>query len=327
MNKILKKAGIEERFFDTGEIKLNYVAGPPNGTPLVFIPGQGVTWEEYMLLLPKLAHCFQVFAVTLRGHGKSTFTPGKYTFNILGKDMTAFLRDVVGKPAIVGGNSSGGVLSVWLAANSPEWVKGVICEDPPFFLCEWPTIKTTWVYDVFLMLVEIMGTPGGGGLPKYFKESINLMGSIAKEVMNIKLPPKFIINFISKIIAIKLFFRPNSPVDLKFLPPERRILLKGNSQFDVTFTKAFLDGSVGKGFDHAIILAKVAQPMLFLHANWYMYEGRILGAIGDEEVARVKLLVKGSWKYVRMKCGHGIPIEKPDEESKEIIRWVDEYLK
>ncbi len=327
MNKILKKAGIEEGFFDTGEIKLNYVAGPPNGTPLVFIPGQGVTWEEYMLLLPKLAHRFQVFAVTLRGHGKSTFTPGKYTFNILGKDMTAFLREVVGRPAIVGGNSSGGVLSVWLAANSPEWVKGVICEDPPLFLCEWPTIKTTWVYDVFTMLVEIMGTPGGGGLPKYFKESITLMGSIAKEVLNIKLPPKFIINFISKIIAIKLFFRPNSPVDLKFLPPERRILLKGNSQFDFTFTKAFLDGSVGKDFDHAETLAKVAQPILFLHANWFMYEGRLLGAISDEEVARVKSLVKGSWKYVRMHCGHGIPIVKPDEESKEIIRWVDEYLK
>lgn len=133
MNKALKKAGIEEKYFDTGEVKLNYVVGPPNGTPIVFIPGQGMTWEEYYLLLPMLAPRFQVFAVSLRGHGKSTWTPGKYTFNILGKDMTAFLREVVGKPAIVGGNSSGGVLTVWLAANSPKWVKGVVVKIPRCF--------------------------------------------------------------------------------------------------------------------------------------------------------------------------------------------------
>ncbi|MFX0011798.1 MAG: alpha/beta fold hydrolase, partial [Candidatus Hermodarchaeota archaeon] len=48
---------------------------PPKGIPIVFIPGQAATWEEYSLLLPKLTHRFQVFAVSLRGHGKSSKTP------------------------------------------------------------------------------------------------------------------------------------------------------------------------------------------------------------------------------------------------------------
>jgi hypothetical protein len=33
----LKKAGIEEKYIDTGEVKLNYVVGPVNGPPGVFM--------------------------------------------------------------------------------------------------------------------------------------------------------------------------------------------------------------------------------------------------------------------------------------------------
>ncbi|XBS71491.1 alpha/beta hydrolase [Acerihabitans sp. KWT182] len=89
---------------------------------MVFIHGQSVTWEEYSLLMPLLLLCgsFQVFAVTLSGHGNSSWTPGLYTFNRLGADMTAFLRQVVGRPTIVAGNSSGAVLTAWLAANAPK---------------------------------------------------------------------------------------------------------------------------------------------------------------------------------------------------------------
>jgi pimeloyl-ACP methyl ester carboxylesterase len=76
------------------------VAGPEKGPPIVLIHGQSVTWEEYSFLMPLLSTGFQVFAVTLRGHGKSSWTPGRYTFNQLGADMTAFLRDVVKRPAV-----------------------------------------------------------------------------------------------------------------------------------------------------------------------------------------------------------------------------------
>jgi hypothetical protein len=49
-----------------------------------------------------------------------------------------------------------------------------------------------------------------------------------------------------------------------------------------------------------------------------------LGALSDEEVARVKSFVKGSWKYVKMNCGHAIPLQKPEEESKEIMKRASE---
>ena len=294
MNKTLKNAGISEKYFDNGEIKLNYVSSPPKGIPIVFIPGQAATWEEYSLILPKLAHRFQVFAVSLRGHGKSSKTPNRYTFNILGKDMTTFLREIVGKPAIICGNSSGGVLAVWLAAYSPEWVRGVVCEDPPLFTCEWPLIKKTWVYDVF-------------DLTANSKKGI---ARIAKFLLKSK---KIFPNEVKKHLG-------------QIMGKKSRALLKGFLQFDSTFSKAFTNGTAGEGFDHETALAMIKQPLLFLHANWFMIEGRLLGALSDEEVARVKSLIKGSWTYVKMNCGHAIPFEKPDDESQEIMNWVDKYL-
>jgi len=74
--KPMEAAGIVERFFHTGEFRINYVAGPANGRPIVFIPAQGMAWEEYVLLLPMLVPDFQVFAISLPGHGKSSWTPG-----------------------------------------------------------------------------------------------------------------------------------------------------------------------------------------------------------------------------------------------------------
>ncbi|MHA2187245.1 MAG: alpha/beta fold hydrolase, partial [Candidatus Thorarchaeota archaeon] len=97
----------EEKQLDTGEININYVEGPDNGPPLVLIPGQGADWKTHEKVLSPLSSNFQVFAVDVRGHGKSDWTTGDYTFNSIGRDMTAFLEMAVKKPAIISGNSSG----------------------------------------------------------------------------------------------------------------------------------------------------------------------------------------------------------------------------
>lgn len=317
---------MKEKYFHTGEIIMNYVAGPCNGPPLVFIPGQTVTWEEYTLILPMLVDRFQVFAVSLRGHGRSSWTPGRYTFNQLGIDMNGFLERVVKKPAIVAGNSSGGVLTAWLAANSPEWVRAVIFEDPSLFTSEYPAIKETWAYDMFLGLTR-MAIAGGGGYPRFFLEQLMPSAEDARGVMDIKVPPRPIQKMIAWWIAVKQVFSPGSPIDLKILPKPARILARSISQFDGNFSRAFVEGTMGEGFDHAMALANITQPVLYLHANWRMHQKRLLGAQDDHHVARVKSLVKGPWKYLRLNCGHAIALEAPAREAGEILSWFDGYVK
>ena len=64
-------------------------------------------------------------------------TPGRYTLDIIGNDLVRFIDGVIGRPTIVAGLSSGGVISAWLSAYAkPGQVVGAYYEDPPLFASE-----------------------------------------------------------------------------------------------------------------------------------------------------------------------------------------------
>ncbi|KAI0141706.1 Alpha/Beta hydrolase protein [Xylariaceae sp. FL1272] len=325
MDKKLKRAGFQEKDFHTGEVILNYVVGPVRtGPPIVFIHGQSVTWEEYTFIMPMLSSDLTVYAVSLRGHGKSSWTPGQYTFNALGKDMTAFLRQVVREPAIVVGNSSGGVLTSWLAANAKPYVKAIVLEDPPLFRCDQANITTTAVYDLWLALSRAT-VPNGGGFAAFYRDFLVPTISRSDGVMGSeRRPPRSLLKMVGRLIVMQQMFHPGKPVDFGFMPVKPRIMIRGMSQFDGNFARAFVDGTVGQEFDHAETLSRIEVPVLFLHARYYMREDRLLGALTDEDVERVRQLVKGPWKYVKMDCGHAIALDAPEREEQEIRTWIDE---
>ena len=127
-----------EQTFDTGEVSMNYaVAGTPDKPALLLIPGQSESWWGYEQALPLLADRFQAFAVDLRGQGRSTRTPGRYTLDNMGNDLVRFIDGVIGRPTIVSGLSSGGVLAAWLSAYAkPGQIRGAHYEDPPLFTSE-----------------------------------------------------------------------------------------------------------------------------------------------------------------------------------------------
>lgn len=69
-----------EQTIDTGETVINYaVAGTPDKPALLLIPGQTESWWGYEKAMDLLKDHFQAFAVDLRGQGRSSRTPGRYT--------------------------------------------------------------------------------------------------------------------------------------------------------------------------------------------------------------------------------------------------------
>ena len=80
---------------------------------------------------------FQAFAVDLRGQGRSSRTPGRYTVDNFGNDLVRFIALAIGRPVIVSGLSSGGVITAWLSAYAmPGTIRGAHYEDPPLFSSE-----------------------------------------------------------------------------------------------------------------------------------------------------------------------------------------------
>jgi pimeloyl-ACP methyl ester carboxylesterase len=121
--------GIVEHEFDTGEVRLKYAEGPPSGPPIVLLHGLGRRWQVFMPLIPSLSAYCRVFALDLRGHGKSGRVAGGYRGTSYSNDVTRFLRERVGAPAIIFGHSLGGMVGMWIAAHEPALVRALILAD------------------------------------------------------------------------------------------------------------------------------------------------------------------------------------------------------
>lgn len=308
-NPQLVKAGFRELQFHTGEIKLNYVVGPNNGPPLVLIPAQTGIWESYKSVMIPLANQFQVYVLDIRGHGKSSWTPGDYSWKSVGKDMKSFLERVVKGKAIVAGNSSGGIIALWCAANVPDYVMGAVIEDAPVFSAEMPRFKEEdrFVYNGLKKLVENIGDPTNRDLANYF----NGMEIPVSDNRNKRMPAWFV-SILSKQIRKFEKRHPGRPIEVGF-PDTLRVLLKSISMFDPDFSRAFVDGRFYEGINHEEALRRVKCPMLILHANWKRYpEYGLVGAMDDKDAQRMLELVPHA-QYKKIPANHVIHVFKPKE--------------
>lgn len=291
-------------------VKHNYAeGGPPDAPALLLLPGQSFSWHSYQKVLPSLIQRFHVFALDLRGHGKSEHTPGRYTFSLVGKDVTSFLEQVVKAPAIVGGNSSGGIFAIWAAANRPELVRAVLAEDPPLFTTEFPRAHQTWVHGFFKMTIETLPD-----LERYFS-SLRVPTQGSKKLITF---PAWLAKLLGGAIRRYRKAHPGQPVDLWWLPLQVRLFVRGLSEYDVDFTRACFDGRM-YDFDHAAALARVKCPMLLVQAASFVHpELGLVGAMADEDVARAKQLLPGLL-VEQLNAQHVVHIAKP----KLYVTWVD----
>ncbi len=317
--------GLSRLGFNHGElhsrgITIHYVEGPNNGPALVLIPGQSMTWDSYARALPLLVSRFQVYAVDVRGHGGSTWTPGEYDFPTMGEDFAALLSEVVGRPAIVSGNSSGGLIALWLAANRPELVDRIVMEDAPVFSAEWPRLRDDcYVYQVFEGVERSLAGPERD-LGAFFA-GLQVPVERGQRLWSL---PKAVMAPIGWVASAHEALKPGQPVDIPFFPPSMRLVVRSLTAYDPQFSVAFLDGSACRDFDHAEALSEVRCPALFLHADWFRVggDGILVGSVDDEDVARMREIVP-ALQYTRMHSGHMIHFYNPAAYAEELVRFVD----
>lgn len=155
---------------ELNNIQLHYAEAPGPGPALVILHGLSGSHAEFLHLLPELAGQAHVYALDLRGHGLSGRV-GAYQIADYGYDVTAFLRWVVGQPAVVVGHSLGGIVAVWLAANEPHLLQGIFLEDPPLYILQMPHFGQTDFYPYFVEL--------SGYLKQYHASGTSLEDMIA----------------------------------------------------------------------------------------------------------------------------------------------------
>ncbi|MBL8916728.1 MAG: alpha/beta hydrolase [Archangium sp.] len=273
--------GFDERDVEINATRIHYAEGPNAGPPVVLVPGQSMAWDSYQRVMPLLARNFHVYALDVRGHGKSQHTPGQYSFATCGKDLVTFLQQVVKRPAICTGNSSGGIISLYAAVHAPELVSALLMEDPPLFSTEWPRIKDdTWVYDFFVHVVNTLPDLAG------FFSTLRLPQKAGKKLMSFPRPLAWMLG---GAITRRQKASPGKPVDIWWLPLAVRLFVRGLSEYDVDFTRACTDGRMFDVGPHADLLGQVKCPALLIQADSFRTEDLgLVGAMGDDDVDAAK---------------------------------------
>ena len=289
---VFVKHAYGEHTINLGEVVMNYVvSGAATSPALLLIPGQTESWWGFEKAIALLDKAFQVFAVDLRGQGRTTWTPRRYTLDNMGNDLVRFIALVIKRPVITSGCSSGGVLSAWLSAFAlPGQVRGAHYEDPPLFSSEYNplyghSIRQTAVSASFQQLAKYLGDQWSIG---DWKGMVASRGGGAGA--------------------------PEPPQTLK--------------EYDPEWARAFLEGTVGQSCPHERMLAQVKVPVLHTHHARAINQatGQLVGAMSDVQAAKVKEIVtaaKQPFEYVSLPdAAHAMHQADPARFAQVLTAWA-----
>lgn len=306
------RAGFVEKQVIINGREINYAEGPDNGPPLLLIHGQAADWQNYARVLPELADHYHVFAVDCYGHGRSARAPENYSAAALGSDLAQFIREVIGETAVVSGHSSGGQLALWLAANAPDTVRGVVLEDPPLFTTTLPRAEKTWNY-VDLATTAYNFVHSGETDFVTYQVQHGKFYTLFKE-----LQPRLT----QSVLAYRAR-HPHEPVKVFYMPPVMNELWRGVHTYDPRFGAAFYDGSWNDGFDQADALSRISVPAVLIHTNWRYDEAGILMAAMDDKDAELARSLIPDVQFIKVDSGHGFHFEKPGDFVQIMVNFLD----
>ncbi len=206
----------------------------------MLLHGATDSMTSYLPVLGALAGELRMVAMDLRGHGGSGHVTGAYRIRDHAADVVELLRDVVGEPCVLAGHSLGAMVATSVASRSPELVRGLFLEDPPFYTARLPALRDQPEYPIFGGLRELL---------RQHRESGGSIDALAQLVGTWPIHP--------------LVFEGRSLLEIGG-PEVVQARAESLHRLDVGILDAILDGSQFDGFDPDAALAAIAVPVHLL---------------------------------------------------------------
>ena len=217
----------------------------------------------------------------------------------MGNDLVRFIDLVIGRPTIVSGLSSGGVLSAWLSAYAkPGQVIAAHYEDQPLYHSE----------------VE---PATGQGLRQGVGSSFRLWSTYLGDQWSIG-------DWDGMVAAAPDILLPW--MQLLFQLPDKPS--QNLKEYDPEWGRAFWTGTVAASCDHERMLRSVKVPVLFTHHIRMVDEnnGLLMGALSDIQAARARKLIEGAGVTVDYRSfpevGHSMHGENPQLFTDTLVDWA-----
>jgi len=282
-------AGFQQKSFRNGNVNIQYAEGPPNGPPLVLLHGLARDWNSFSGLLPVLASRFQIFALDLRGHGKSSRVTHCYRITEFAADVVQFLKTLLPGGAAIFGYSLGGSVGMCVASDQNCKVTALIVGDASVS----PENFSRSMYaPIFRQLHEIMICGGTQA------EVARGIGEISFHV------PGF-----------------DQTVRIEELPGNGAESLlqwaRGALQTDPDALAMTMDGSAYEGWNAQAILSQISCPTLLLQGNPEM------GAMLSDADVKLALDLLPRAECVKFELlGHGLFMQ----QAKPVLQAVSTFL-
>lgn len=113
-----------------GPVRYVDFGGPEDGPLVVCVHGLGGSLVNWLALAPRLTARCRVLALDLAGHGLTEAAGRGTDVSSNRRLLDRFLREVVGRPALLMGNSMGGLITLLEADEGRDLVTGMVLVDP-----------------------------------------------------------------------------------------------------------------------------------------------------------------------------------------------------
>lgn len=126
--------------------------------PLLLVHGFGASTDHWRKNIADLQDDFAVWAIDLLGFGRSAKPDWSYSGDLWRDQLHDFISEMIGRPAVLAGNSLGGYASLCVAADYPEAVAGLVllnCAGPftPITPAPTPNPMQQWLGQVMRSLL------------------------------------------------------------------------------------------------------------------------------------------------------------------------------
>jgi pimeloyl-ACP methyl ester carboxylesterase len=270
--------------------------GEAGGPTFVLVHGLGGSHLNWDLLAPLLTPHGRVLALDLPGFGRSE--PGSRRAGVQAnvEVLRRFLTEVAGRPAVLVGNSMGGMISIFAAARAGSAVSGLVLLDPalpggrrrldPQVVAQFLLYFVPRVGERFLWLRRQRQSP----LTRV-REMLVLCGVDPDDV-----PPEIV----DRSVTLLEERQDVDGMDKAFLAAARSVL------------RILLDP---RGYRAA--MAAVTAPVLLVHGD----RDRLVPVAAARAAARRH----PHWRYLELAgVGHVPMLQVPEELAKELLRWLEE---
>ncbi|MGC1393571.1 MAG: alpha/beta fold hydrolase, partial [Coleofasciculaceae cyanobacterium] len=94
--------------------------------PLLLIHGFGASTDHWRKNIAELQNDFEVWAIDLLGFGRSAKPDWQYSGELWRDQLSDFIKNVIGQPVVLAGNSLGGYSALCVAAQRPDAAAGLV---------------------------------------------------------------------------------------------------------------------------------------------------------------------------------------------------------